>query len=208
MLLKIPFGSFPVELAPHICNFFHSVIIIHWRKSRRLWYCHHQAHDLNVHAAVQSVERCAYSEIISSISDMKFSRDGRYIMSRDYMTVKLWDINMEAKPVAVFPVHDHVRSKVNGRALWWVCLPKCPWLETFCPSSCALDSQAKLQLFLRVWVFRFSKCSRLQAYRAMMSLTECSDRIWRLLVCHKTPVNSLTWRPEEWKAMSLTSKIA
>lgn len=53
-----------------------------------------------------------FSEIISSISDIKFSRDGRFILSRDYMTLKIWDINMENKPVKTFNIHDHLRSKL------------------------------------------------------------------------------------------------
>jgi len=53
-----------------------------------------------------------FSEIISSISDIKFSRDGRYILSRDYLTLKLWDINMEHKPVKSIPIHDYLRSKL------------------------------------------------------------------------------------------------
>ena len=36
-----------------------------------------------------------FTEITSSISDVRFSYDGRYIVSRDYMTVKIWDVNME-----------------------------------------------------------------------------------------------------------------
>lgn len=56
--------------------------------------------------------RSFFSEIIASISDVKFSGDGRYILSRDYLTVKLWDINMERAPVATFRVHDHLRSKL------------------------------------------------------------------------------------------------
>ncbi|GAA5840141.1 hypothetical protein JCM3766R1_004108 [Sporobolomyces carnicolor] len=53
-----------------------------------------------------------FSEIISSVSDVKFSRDGRYILSRDYLTLKIWDINMESKPVQTINVHDHLRSKL------------------------------------------------------------------------------------------------
>ena len=56
-----------------------------------------------------------FSEIISSISNIKFSRDGRYILSRDYMNLKLWDINMEAAPVAVYPVHEQLRARVSHR---------------------------------------------------------------------------------------------
>ena len=53
-----------------------------------------------------------FSEIISSVSDVKFSKDGRYILSRDYLTLRIWDINMENKPVQTINVHDHLRSKL------------------------------------------------------------------------------------------------
>ncbi|KAH9040461.1 hypothetical protein EDB85DRAFT_2072207 [Lactarius pseudohatsudake] len=44
--------------------------------------------------------RSFFSEIISSISDVKFSRDGRYIPARDYLSLRIWDI------------HDHLRGKL------------------------------------------------------------------------------------------------
>lgn len=53
-----------------------------------------------------------FSEIIASISDCRFSDDGRYIISRDYLTVKIWDLNMEAKPVKTIKIHDHLRAKL------------------------------------------------------------------------------------------------
>lgn len=56
-----------------------------------------------------------FSEIIASISDIRFSRDGRYILARDYMTLKLWDLNMESRPVATFQMHEHLRARVRGR---------------------------------------------------------------------------------------------
>ena len=34
--------------------------------------------------------RSFFTEIIASISDIKFARDGRHILSRDYMTLKVW----------------------------------------------------------------------------------------------------------------------
>jgi hypothetical protein len=33
--------------------------------------------------------RSFFTEIIASISDIKFSKDGRHILSRDYMTLKV-----------------------------------------------------------------------------------------------------------------------
>ena len=56
--------------------------------------------------------RSFFSEIIASISDVKFSYNGRYMLSRDYLTVKVWDVNMESKPVETYPVHEHLRSRL------------------------------------------------------------------------------------------------
>jgi serine/threonine-protein phosphatase 2A regulatory subunit B len=56
--------------------------------------------------------RSFFSEIISSISDVRFSFDGRYILSRDYLTVKVWDINMERAPIKVIPIHEHLRPRL------------------------------------------------------------------------------------------------
>ncbi|KAM0876477.1 hypothetical protein ACQ4PT_036161 [Festuca glaucescens] len=56
--------------------------------------------------------RSFFTEIIASISDVKFSRDGRYLLSRDYMTLKLWDLNMDSGPVSTFQVHEHLRPRL------------------------------------------------------------------------------------------------
>lgn len=56
--------------------------------------------------------RSFFSEIISSISDVKFSHSGRYMITRDYLSVKVWDLNMESKPVESFQVHEYLRSKL------------------------------------------------------------------------------------------------
>eukprot|EP00245_Coleochaete_scutata_P004418 TRINITY_DN169_c0_g1_i1.p1 TRINITY_DN169_c0_g1~~TRINITY_DN169_c0_g1_i1.p1 ORF type:complete len:524 (-),score=86.16 TRINITY_DN169_c0_g1_i1:750-2321(-) len=56
--------------------------------------------------------RSFFSEIIASISDIKFAKGGRYILSRDYMTMKLWDINMESAPITTFKVHEQLRSRL------------------------------------------------------------------------------------------------
>jgi len=53
-----------------------------------------------------------FSEIIGSISDMKFSNDGRFLLTRDYMTLKLWDLAMEREPVRTVKIHEHLRSRL------------------------------------------------------------------------------------------------
>jgi len=56
--------------------------------------------------------RSFFSEIISSISDVRFSHDGRYILSRDYLTVKIWDVAMERSPMKTIPIHEHLRPRL------------------------------------------------------------------------------------------------
>lgn len=50
--------------------------------------------------------RSFFSEIISSISDVKFSHSGRYLMTRDYLSVKIWDLNMENRPLETYQVRE------------------------------------------------------------------------------------------------------
>lgn len=50
------------------------------------------------------MNRSFFSEIISSISDVKLSNNGRYMISRDYLSVKVWDLHMESKPIETYPV--------------------------------------------------------------------------------------------------------
>lgn len=40
--------------------------------------------------------RSFFSEIIASISDVRFSHSGRYILSRDYLTVKVRHIELSS----------------------------------------------------------------------------------------------------------------
>ncbi|CAM9442025.1 unnamed protein product [Phaeothamnion confervicola] len=53
-----------------------------------------------------------FSEIVASISDIKTTQCGRYVVTRDYMTVKLWDLQMESRPVRTIPVHEHLRPRL------------------------------------------------------------------------------------------------
>jgi serine/threonine-protein phosphatase 2A regulatory subunit B len=71
---------------------------------------------LTIHPVFEEEEdpsnRSFFSEIISSISDVKFSRDGRYILSRDYLSLKIWDTAMESRPIRTIQIHDHLRGKL------------------------------------------------------------------------------------------------
>ncbi|XP_019052246.1 PREDICTED: serine/threonine protein phosphatase 2A 55 kDa regulatory subunit B beta isoform-like isoform X2 [Nelumbo nucifera] len=73
--------------------------------------CDHHARifqDREVHGP-----KSFFTEIIASISDIKFASDGRHILSRDYMNLKLWDLHMEGSPVATFKIHEYLRPKLS-----------------------------------------------------------------------------------------------
>ncbi|EDO14533.1 hypothetical protein Kpol_246p2 [Vanderwaltozyma polyspora DSM 70294] len=54
-----------------------------------------------------------FTEITSSISDVKFSPNGRYIASRDYLTVKIWDVNMDNKPLKTINIHEQLKERLS-----------------------------------------------------------------------------------------------
>jgi len=56
--------------------------------------------------------RSFFSEIISSVSDVKFSHNGQFILTRDYLTVNVWDIRQDAHPIETYNVHEYLRSKL------------------------------------------------------------------------------------------------
>jgi len=60
----------------------------------------------------EGTTRSFFSEVTSSISDVHYTSSGRYIISRDYLHIKIWDVNMDSEPVKVYNVHDHLRPKL------------------------------------------------------------------------------------------------
>ncbi|XP_040153929.1 protein phosphatase PP2A 55 kDa regulatory subunit isoform X2 [Anopheles arabiensis] len=61
---------------------------------------------------VDTTNKSFFREIISSISDVKLSNSGRYMISRDYLSIKVWDLHMETKPIETYPVHEYLRTKL------------------------------------------------------------------------------------------------
>ncbi|KFO96202.1 Serine/threonine-protein phosphatase 2A 55 kDa regulatory subunit B gamma isoform, partial [Calypte anna] len=101
------------EFHPHHCNLF-----VYSSSKGSLRLCDMRASALcDKHSKLYEEpedpsNRSFFSEIISSVSDVKFSHSGRYMLTRDYLTVKVWDLNMETKPVETYQVHDYLRSKL------------------------------------------------------------------------------------------------
>lgn len=59
-----------------------------------------------------NVTRNFFTEIISSISDVTFSRNGKYIFSRDFLSVKIWDVAQTSHPVETVSIYDPLKSKL------------------------------------------------------------------------------------------------
>jgi serine/threonine-protein phosphatase 2A regulatory subunit B len=53
-----------------------------------------------------------FQELVTTISDVKFSPCGRMMVSRDYLTMKIWDVRYEAGPVRIVKFHDHLLNKL------------------------------------------------------------------------------------------------
>ncbi|KAH8735367.1 UAA transporter family-domain-containing protein [Ilyonectria robusta] len=103
------------EFHPMSCNWFmyaSSKGTIKLADMRESALCDQHAKCLYPQSREDPSSRSFFSEIISSISDVRFSYDGRYILSRDYLTVKIWDINMERQPVKTIPIHEHLRPRL------------------------------------------------------------------------------------------------
>ena len=60
------------------------------------------------------VKNSFIADILNSISDINFSGDGRYIFSRDYLSVKVWDTAMcGSLPVETVHLHEHFRPALT-----------------------------------------------------------------------------------------------
>ncbi|KAF3593852.1 hypothetical protein DY000_02021293 [Brassica cretica] len=55
--------------------------------------------------------KSSFTEIIVSVSDIKLAKEGRYLLSHDYMTLKLWDINMDSGPLYDLYENDSIFDK-------------------------------------------------------------------------------------------------
>ncbi|XP_015790403.1 serine/threonine-protein phosphatase 2A 55 kDa regulatory subunit B beta isoform isoform X2 [Tetranychus urticae] len=101
------------EFHPHHCNLF-----VYSSSKGIIRLCDMRASALcDRHAKIfeepeDPTNRSFFSEIISSISGIKFNSTGRYLISRDYLSIKVWDLNMDTKPVESYLVHEYLRSKL------------------------------------------------------------------------------------------------
>ncbi|KAL4566608.1 hypothetical protein LXL04_030728 [Taraxacum kok-saghyz] len=58
------------------------------------------------------IQKTFFTEIIASISSIKFATNGTHILSRDYMNLKLWDMRMPTSPIVTYKIHENLRPKL------------------------------------------------------------------------------------------------
>eukprot|EP00037_Helgoeca_nana_P029458 m.351630 g.351630 ORF g.351630 m.351630 type:complete len:437 (-) comp27980_c0_seq3:708-2018(-) len=70
------------------------------------------AHAKSFEEPADPANRSFFSDIIASTSDIEFSNSGTYFLSRDYLSIKIWDARQEGAPVQSLDVHDFLRPKL------------------------------------------------------------------------------------------------
>ena len=53
-----------------------------------------------------------FTEIVTNVTDVKFTPSGNGLIARDYLSVKEWDIRNESEPVSVYNVQDVLSPKL------------------------------------------------------------------------------------------------
>jgi serine/threonine-protein phosphatase 2A regulatory subunit B len=59
------------------------------------------------------MNRGFYDEYLDMVRDLRFSPSGRLMLSRDYLSVHVWDLNMEGKPIESYYVQEAMQPLVN-----------------------------------------------------------------------------------------------
>ena len=57
-------------------------------------------------------KRTFFTDIVSSISDVTFSANGKYIFARDFLTVRVWDLANASKPYQTINLFEPLKSKL------------------------------------------------------------------------------------------------
>ncbi|KAL0205207.1 hypothetical protein P9112_000514 [Eukaryota sp. TZLM1-RC] len=99
--------------SPAHCNHFlygTSKGVVNLVDMRQSAVCNNKGKKFSVPPRPSHPNNSYFNEILNSVSDVKFSNNGRYILSRDYLTLKLWDVNMENRPIKTLSVHEQLRS--------------------------------------------------------------------------------------------------
>lgn len=66
----------------------------------------------NLEEQVMVDEASMFDEVTSGITGMQFSGGGRFIITRDYMSIKIWDMNYGRRPIETLYVHEFLRPRL------------------------------------------------------------------------------------------------
>uniref|UniRef100_A0A7S2ZA11 Serine/threonine-protein phosphatase 2A 55 kDa regulatory subunit B n=2 Tax=Rhodosorus marinus TaxID=101924 RepID=A0A7S2ZA11_9RHOD len=102
------------QFHPEHCNLFAistSRAVVKLNDLRASALCDGSAKEFTVPDDV-SRNQSFFSEIVASISDLKFSRDGKYFCTRDYETLRVWDMRKETEPLKIIPVFEQINSRL------------------------------------------------------------------------------------------------
>lgn len=53
-----------------------------------------------------------FTDMVSSVGSTEFAQNGKYIISREYLNVKIWDISQTRKPLLNICTQDSLKSKL------------------------------------------------------------------------------------------------
>ncbi|OIR57011.1 MAG: protein phosphatase PP2A regulatory subunit B [Amphiamblys sp. WSBS2006] len=54
-----------------------------------------------------------FADVTSPVLSAEFAQDGRHLVSRDFLTIKVWDMAMEKEPVRVIPVECGLKTRMG-----------------------------------------------------------------------------------------------
>lgn len=60
-----------------------------------------------------NMQKNFFTDMISSYSSIDYLKGGKFIISRDFLTVKVWDVCNTKKPVMTVTVQDTLKAKLS-----------------------------------------------------------------------------------------------
>ncbi|KAK0400911.1 hypothetical protein QR680_015515 [Steinernema hermaphroditum] len=82
-------------------------------RARALCDKHSKLFDYGTESLVSGGMPQIFAEQTVCAGHVKFAHSGRYIASRDVLTIKIWDINMDREPLDILTVQDQLQDRVR-----------------------------------------------------------------------------------------------
>jgi len=61
---------------------------------------------------IEESQKSFFSEILVSVADMDFSKDDAKLFTRDYLSIRVWDMRMEKEPFKIIPLQTQLDSRL------------------------------------------------------------------------------------------------